>query len=235
MFQSGNGRLLRTDQYTADGTWNNPAAAYIIVRGCGGGGGGGGAAATAAGATSMGHPGATAVPGIVLVRDPETSLAIVIGTGGAGGNNAVGTDGTLSSVIGSSTNLVFSPGRACASRSTLSAFPGFLGDVSIALAANVFTFTSGVVLMNSAVASISHVSTGLAASATSLNAVKAAWNGAFNLFGPVQQNVAINGNAAANDAAWKGTGGAGTANTQSQAARIGAAGSPGVIIIESYG
>ncbi len=96
----GGGRLKSFQIFTASGTWTRPSGIrFILAEAVGGGGGGGGivgAASGVAGAAGGGGAGAYGRKWIDVTAIP--SLAVTVGTGGAGGNAASGTAGGTSSI-----------------------------------------------------------------------------------------------------------------------------------------
>jgi hypothetical protein len=92
-------KQLRTDEFTASGTWVAPAdVTRVVLEGCGGGGGGGGASDGDVATDNAPAGGGGGGGAILSVRSvsvvPGTTYNVVIGAGGSGGTPGSGGTST---------------------------------------------------------------------------------------------------------------------------------------------
>ena len=214
------GRLLNVQKFTANGVYfPTPGMKKIRVRMVGGGSGSGGSPATSSTQTSASGGGASGsyAEALLTAQDIGASQVVTIGAAGVAGTAAAagGAGGTtsLGTLVSAPGGLATLPGIAVANTLFGLVPGGSPGGIS-----------SGGNLLNSAGQP--------GAPAILVNASTLAGHGANSPFGSGGVGAGIN--VVASPGTGYGSGGGGVAVTPSTAARVGAAGGPGVIILEEY-
>lgn len=214
------GRLLKRTVFTSSATFTalattNSIRAIVV----GGGGAGGGAQATSSGQLAVGSGGASgAYTEIGASTGFAGGIAVTVGAGGAaasganggnGGQSSLGTLATAPGGGGGPQGLVTATGFNFAQSST-PAIPGVVGAVTYSLTLG-GTATAGGAALNGAVMSGSGAGGYLGQGGST----------------PTVSGLGVN-------ATGYGAGGSGAASGASVAARVGGAGSSGLVIIEEY-
>lgn len=214
------GRLLKRSVFTSSGTFTALSSTTkiraILV---GGGGAGGGAQATNSGQLAVGSGGASgAYTEIEATSGFAGGITVTVGAGGApasgtnggnGGQSSLGTLATAPGGGGGPQGLVTATGFNF-SQSSSPAVPGVVGTVTYSLTLG-GTATAGGSALNGAVLSGS---------------------GAGGYLGQGGSTPTVSGPGV--NATGYGAGGSGAASGSSVAARVGGAGSSGLVIIEEY-
>lgn len=212
------GALLNIQRFDTPGTFTytpTPGTRFIIAMGTGGGGGGAGSAITGFNGTSTGICGSGAAGGRGLFRSGFAGATVVIGAGGsAGGNGGNGGNGGTTS-LGA---LISFPGGIGGAASAPASTPltGGNGNTPAPSGANLFAFRGG----------SGGQSQALDASSSYGGA------GGASIFGPGPAARSVNSAGAAGVS--PGSGASGTACFNNGAGLVGAAGAPGLLLIEEY-
>jgi phage-related tail fiber protein len=214
------GRLLNVQKFTASGVYiPTPGMKKVRVRMVGGGSGSGGSPATSSTQTSASGGGASGsyAEALLTAQDIGASQVVTIGAAGVAGTAAAagGAGGTtsLGTLVSAPGGLATLPGIAVANTLFGLVPGGSPGGISF-----------GGNLLNSAGQP--------GAPAILVNASTLAGHGANSPFGSGGVGAGIN--VVASPGTGYGSGGGGVAVTPSTAARVGAAGGPGIIILEEY-
>lgn len=210
--------LIDIQFFTATGTWTRPLGCQkIYVEAMGGGGGGGGAPATGAGQNSIGSGGGAGAYATLFNTAPPATAAVTIGAAGAGVSGANGTGGGSTTFAALLTCNGGAPGVAAGPSSGQLNAQGGLGGTSSSGSINGTAQSGGL--------------------AVNINTNAWAGYGANSLYG--RGGRAFTGVAATvtNGEAANGFGAAGSGGVlfASTAAAIGGAGTPGLVVVLSFG
>lgn len=214
------GEYQRIQVFTSTGTWNKrPGLKRLVVIVQGAGGGSGGCAATGVGEASVSGGGASGALAIKTIeaKDLNPNETVTVGTGGAAGtagNNAGGTGNTSS--FGSQATAT---GGVGGSGSTNSA-----GSYASAIGSSGGTASGGDV----------NIQGNASSGAITLAAVpnQSGLGAASPLFGGAVKGVT--GAATGNPGGQYGGGASGSCLTASQAARVGAVGADGIVVVLEF-
>lgn len=215
---AASGRLLNIKVFTGSGTYTpTPRTTSIIVEGVGGGGGGGGSAATGSSNISLGVGGSSGSYGKARFTSGFSGAVVTIGAAGNGSSGGSGGNGGTSS---------FGALMSC---------PGGLGGAAGGVAANTAVLIGNTTPPGSApVGANLYGMRGNAGSYTTSNG-QGTLNGGSGGSSPLGAGgAAVSSMSNGNSATGYGAAGGGSASGQSDVARAGGNGAPGVVIVYEY-
>lgn len=216
--------LIDMQVFTADGTWSKPTGTMVVeVFVVGGGGGGGSAAATSASQVSVGAGGGGGGGSYKVISSGIGSTeSVFIGLGGAGGTSGGAGNNGASSSFGAHATALGGSGGSGGTAATPPAISSTSGAGGTAI-------NGDINLTGQPGGDGIGVSTGLVIAGSG-------GSPGIQLFSnTVKPITASTSNVSARSSGHYGNGGRGNANTASQSAFPASNGSPGIIIVKSYG